>query len=269
MNKQSLNEEGKSLWNKKAVFWDQLHGEEGNQFHRELVSPAVEVLVGDVKGKRVLDIACGSGQMARRLAALGAEVTAVDFSAALIKMAQKRGTPEGTPIEYRVVDATDEAALLALGENHYDLLVSTMALMDIPDLEPMFRAAYQNLKAEGIFVFATAHPAFFSNNTGYLSEMNEIDGQAVYTHSLKVTHYLELPPQKGVGAHNEPAPHYYYHRPLSELLDYGFRNGFVLDALREPGFAKTEPQNVRPLSWTAMWQIPPVIVGRFKKVNPP
>lgn len=36
-----LNEEGRELWDRKAAFWDALHGEEGNKFHRQLVSPAV------------------------------------------------------------------------------------------------------------------------------------------------------------------------------------------------------------------------------------
>ena len=30
------NREGKNQWDKKAEFWDNLHGDEGNRFHREL-----------------------------------------------------------------------------------------------------------------------------------------------------------------------------------------------------------------------------------------
>ena len=37
---QLLNEEGRALWDQKAAFWDGLHGDEGNQFHRRLVAPA-------------------------------------------------------------------------------------------------------------------------------------------------------------------------------------------------------------------------------------
>lgn len=264
MNPSRLNDEGKELWNQKAQFWDKLQGERGNRFHQELVSPSVETLIGQVDGKQILDIGCGNGQLARRMAELGAKVTATDFSENLIQLAQKRGTPIGFPIQYLFMDATDEKALLSLGVEKFDCITSTMAFMDIPDLEPMFRAAKNLLKAHGFFVFATGHPAFFTNNTAFISEMNEIDGKAVYTHSLRVTHYLHLPPQKGVGAPNEPTPHYYFHRPLHELLGVAFKHGFVLDALLEPTFSPQPGEEVRPLSWLSLSQIPPIITGRFQ-----
>jgi 2-polyprenyl-3-methyl-5-hydroxy-6-metoxy-1,4-benzoquinol methylase len=84
MDAQQLNAAGRDQWNQKAEFWDNLHGDDGNRFHRTLVSPAVEKLLALQPGEHVLDIACGSGVMARRLAALGGKVTAVDFSPALV-----------------------------------------------------------------------------------------------------------------------------------------------------------------------------------------
>jgi hypothetical protein len=44
-NQRRLNEEGQNQWNEKASFWDALHGADGNDFHRHLVSPAVERLL--------------------------------------------------------------------------------------------------------------------------------------------------------------------------------------------------------------------------------
>ncbi|MBL8154073.1 MAG: class I SAM-dependent methyltransferase [Anaerolineae bacterium] len=260
-----LNEEGRSLWDQKAEFWDGLQGEQGNRFHRELIGPAVERLLALQPGERVLDIACGSGVLARRLAELGGMVTAVDFSAGLIERARQRGQPSGSPIQYAVVDATDEAALVALGAGQFPAVVCSMALMDMPVIAPLYRAVRRLLSPGGRFVFATSHPAFNSNNPMFLSEMEDHDGVLTVRHSLKISAYRDLPPHRGAGAVGEPAPHYYYHRPLSQLLGEAFAAGLVLDALEEPGFPpEAEP---RPLTWASVWQMPPVLAGRLRVVR--
>src|SRR5258708_39893620 len=87
---EQLNDEGRALWDQKAEFWGALHGEYGNQFHRALVSTGVERLLALQPSERVLDVACGNGTMARRLAVLGGKVTAVDFCTALSDMASAR-----------------------------------------------------------------------------------------------------------------------------------------------------------------------------------
>lgn len=261
---QRLNEEGRQLWDNKADFWDSLHGDEGNRFHRTLISPSVERLLELREGERVLDVACGNGTMARRLAALGGQVTATDFSAALIERAQARAQHAGTPIDYRVVDATDEAALIALGEGAFDAITCTMALMDMPTVAPLFRAVRRLLAKGGRFVFATSHPSFNSSNPVFYAEMADTGGQLITTRGVKISAYLDVPPVKGVGAPNEPNPHYYYHRPLHELLGEAFAAGLVMDGLVEAAFPRQEPEASRSLSWVNLWQIPPVLAGRLR-----
>ena len=261
---QALNDEGRALWDQKAEFWDALHGDEGNRFHRTLISPAVERLLTLQAGERVLDIACGSGVMARRLAELGGRVTAVDFSASLIARAQTRGQRGGVPIEYGVADATDEDALVVWGEGQYDAVVSTMALMDMPVLAPLYRAVRRLLKANGRFVFATAHPAFNSSNPIFAMEQADHNGELVVTRTFKIAGYLDIPPVKAVGAPNEPVPHYYYHRPLHELLGEAFAAGLVLDGMEEPTFDPEHADPTRPLTWYNFPQFPPVMAARLR-----
>lgn len=61
----------------------------------------------------------------------------VALSAALLEKAHARTTQHANRIEYRLVDATDEAALLALGERQFDAAVSAMGLMDMSAIEPL------------------------------------------------------------------------------------------------------------------------------------
>lgn len=259
-----LNDEGRDLWNQKAEFWDGLHGDEGNHFHRTLVSPAVERLLALQAGERVLDICCGNGVMARRLAQLGGRVTAVDFSPALIERAHQRGQSSGEAIHYAVVDATDEEALAALGEGEFDAIVCTMALMDMPAITPLYRAVRRLLKPDGRFVFATAHPAFNSSNPIFCMELEDRNGQLLTIRTVKIAAYLDIPPTKAVGARNEPAPHNYYHRPLHQLLGEAFAAGLVLDGLEEPAFSSKDAPSAHSLTWDHFEQIPPVLAGRLR-----
>lgn len=257
-----LNEEGRKLWNRKARFWDELHGDEGNLFHRRLVEPSVLQLLALRNGERVLDAGCGNGALARRLAEKGAKVSAVDFSQEMIRLAERREL--ASDIDYRIVDMTDKDALLSLGTAHFDAIVCAMTLMDIPTVAPLFDAASVMLRSGGRFVFATMHPAFNSNNPVFFQEKADREGVVSTDTGVKIHAYLELPPVMGSGAPGEPSPHYYYHRPLCALFQEAFDAGFVLDGLLEPAFSPADAKQGTELSWTKMWQIPPILAGRLR-----
>ena len=267
MHIKKLNDEGRALWNRKASFWDDLHGDDGNDFHQRLVEPGVLRLLDLRAGEAVLDVGCGNGALARRLAALGAHVTAIDFSDELIALARRRRAAGAQAVEYLHCDATDEAALLKLGPGRFDALTCTMTLMDMPTIQPLFRAAARLLRKSGRFVFATMHPAFNSNNPIFIHEKEDRDGTVSEHFSLKLRAYLDVPPVKGAGAPGEPTPHYYYHRPLADLLGAAFEAGFVLDSLLEPTFSPEDPAKTERLDWYSFAQFPPVLSGRLRQAS--
>jgi 2-polyprenyl-3-methyl-5-hydroxy-6-metoxy-1,4-benzoquinol methylase len=53
-------------------------------------------------GKRWLDVACGTGQLAELAAAAGADVVGVDFAPPLIETARRRAQERGLDIDCRV-----------------------------------------------------------------------------------------------------------------------------------------------------------------------
>ena len=264
MDIKRLNEEGRELWNRKAQFWDELHGDYGNFFHRRLIEPTVLQLLDLQAGEAVLDIGCGNGALARRLAEQGARVVAFDFSAELIRLAKARSPADSPEVRYHIIDATDEAAMLELGVGRFNAVTCTMTLMDIPTIDPLFRAAERLLRAGGRFIFSTQHPAFNSNNPIFVQEKEDRAGVVSDHYAVKLRAYLDLPPVKGAGAPGEPSPHYYYHRSLSELLGAAFAAGFLLDGLLEPAFTEDDAVESEGLSWLKLTQIPPVLSGRFR-----
>jgi 2-polyprenyl-3-methyl-5-hydroxy-6-metoxy-1,4-benzoquinol methylase len=252
-------------WEANAQVWDARMGEEGNDFFNVLCWPALVSLLAPQPGRHYLDIACGNGLTSRRLAARGARVTAFDFSANLIEFARSRSNPEGR-IEYRVIDATDGSALLSLGEAQFDAALCNMALFDIAELEPLFRALPRLLNREGRFVFSLAHPAFNNASTVRVIEERDDEGEIKMVSSVKISRYMTHFQAKGVALRGQPKPQMYFERPIQYYLHLGFRNGFVLDGFEERAFPPDHPQT-SPLGWGGKFsEIPPVLAARFRKI---
>jgi SAM-dependent methyltransferase len=111
-------------------------------------------LLGPVGGQRVLDLACGTGWIARTLHAHGAEVTGVDLSRSLLDVATSTGPAE---IRYVHGDAADPGWLPSAP---YDAVVCNFSLADIDDLGGTLATVHAALRIGGIFVFSILHPCF-------------------------------------------------------------------------------------------------------------
>ena len=258
-----LDRESRDIWEQNARWWDGQMGE-GNDWHRLLIAPPVEKLLDIRPDERVLELACGNGQFARRLASLGAQVVACDASAAFLDCARLRSSAESGRIEYRHLDLASEEYLATFGAGEFDAAVCNMALMDIACITPLLRAVRRALKAGGRFVFSVPHPCFNTNGTTLLAERDDFEDEMV-SFSVRVRQYLGLTPQKGIGIMGQPQPHYYFHRPLHTLLGTCFAAGMVLDGLEEPAFT-TSPRTF-VASWDNCGEIPPVLAARLRPLG--
>ena len=222
--------------------------------------PSLISFLAPQPGQRILDIACGNGLTSRRLAALGANVAAFDFSANLIEKARDRSSNLSSLISYYVIDATDEQQLRSLGQQFYDSALSNMALFDMADIETLFRTLPRLLKPTGTFVFSLTHPAF--NNASSMHVMEEFDDGEIKTlYSVKISRYMTHYHAKGLALRGQPQPQMYFERPLRYYLNLGFQNGFVLDGFEERAFPPDHPQT-SPLGWGGKFsEIPPALIA--------
>ena len=94
-------------------------------------------------GQRALDLCCGTGDIARTLAAQGAKVTAIDFSGPMLKIARKRKT--STDIEYIKGDAlnTNQPA------EHFDAVTIAYGLRNLADFDAGLREMHRVAKPGG------------------------------------------------------------------------------------------------------------------------
>ena len=259
---QTLNAEVCEIWEKNADYWND-RMREGNEFHRVLIAPAQERLLNLRRGDLVLDIGCGNGQFARRMAALGAQVVALDASPRMIENARANTTEATQQIDYRVIDATDGLALLSLGERRFDAAISTMTMMDMASIEPLLASLRRMLKPASRFVFSVCHPCFNSGTVKLVAEEGTSEEGVMSTrYSVSISEYVRSRPTKGVAMKDQPVAQYYFDRPISVLFNACFASGFVLDGLEEPTFHTANDDG--RANWRNITEIPPVLVARMK-----
>jgi 2-polyprenyl-3-methyl-5-hydroxy-6-metoxy-1,4-benzoquinol methylase len=212
-------------WDRYARTWmAYTDPDEGDDHRVVLLNPALFQLLPDVGGKRVLDAGCGEGYLSRKLARMGARVTGVDYSRELLACAQERTDP-GLGIRYLHADCQ---RLEGLASGAFDVVVSNMVLMDLPDHRAALKEFYRVLVEEGTLVFSISHPCFTAPGHGWVR-----DGKGNKLH-WKMDRYfdevaLEEPPSPGTDEGT-----ILYHRTLANYLTTLLELGFELLGVIEP-----------------------------------
>jgi ubiquinone biosynthesis O-methyltransferase len=113
-----------------------------------LESQLVLELVGDVDGRRVLDVGCGDGELALELTKRGAVVTGIDASAAMIDAAKRRATQYNVDITFQVGPAEQ----LPFAAEQFDVVTAITILCFVDDAAPVFREFTRVLRPGGRLV---------------------------------------------------------------------------------------------------------------------
>lgn len=124
---------------------------EKNFYNLYIDYPAMSsVLKNIVKGKKVLDLGCGSGIFTKQLASWGARVKGIDLSKTLVEIAKK----ENPKIEFLVGDARKTP----FKNKEFDIMSSNLVAHYFKDLKALFKEANRILKHKGLFMFTIHHP---------------------------------------------------------------------------------------------------------------
>jgi 2-polyprenyl-3-methyl-5-hydroxy-6-metoxy-1,4-benzoquinol methylase len=249
----------RAAWDENARYWDERLVRPESWQH-VIVFPAVEALLGLVPGERVLELACGNGLLAQRMGQAGADVLATDLSQGQLRSAAEHVSHPN--VRLAEVDISDRVALDALGGD-FDAVVCCMGLMDVSDIEPLAAALPRLLRPDGRFVFAVTHPSFNNMSLVRVTE-RRVRGKALVDElAVRVSRYTTAEIGRGVGMDGQPAPIWYFDRPLDGLLRPFFAAGLVMDGLTEPVFdAGTAERIGADPVWT---EIPPILAGRLRR----
>jgi SAM-dependent methyltransferase len=158
-------------WNRNADQWTR-DVRAGYDAYRDLFTfPAFVGLLPPLAGLDIIDLGCGEGTNTRRLAGMGARMTGVDLSERMIAHAREAEQIRPLGITYKVASYSTDTGFPGAT---FDAVVSTMALMDGPDLEGAMREALRLLRPGGFLAFSILHPCFI---TPGLSWAKDDDGQ--------------------------------------------------------------------------------------------
>lgn len=230
-----MNERLRKQWEENAVAFSQLIGNKGTPHHRFILNPCVEELLGDVRGKRLLDAGCGEGYLSRFYARKGARVTGIDISPKLVQTA--RELSDGiSDVSYQVGDICH---LDSCKKEMFDLVLCNLVLLNLPCLDDALSGFHGVLVPGGYLVFSIVHPAFdFYGSGGW--ELTEKNPQTGRREGLffKVDRYFDETEYMRYWKTREgekfPEPFSFYHRTLSTYLNTLLSVGFELSSFKEP-----------------------------------
>jgi SAM-dependent methyltransferase len=202
----------RTAWDEEAQAWIAwARARELDYFFWDFNLPALLELLPP-PGRLTVDVACGEGRVARELKARGHRIVGIEGSPALAAAARE-ADPD---FEVHVADA----ARVPLANASADLAVSSLALLNLDDLDGAVREVARVLSPGGRFCFSIVHPfnspkplgdhaeagSYFAEY-GY-AEMREREGRRMTFHDI--------------------------HRPLERYAAALERAGLLIEALREP-----------------------------------
>ena len=202
-------------------------------FHKHIINPTLLNLLGDLKGKTVLDVACGEGHFSRKLAEQtknDIQITGIDASKKLIDIAQEKNHPFSHSIRFQVGDAS---RLDGLPSNSFDVAICNMALMFIKRYEETIQEVARVLKTQGLFVFSLLHPCFLTPGSGWILEDSPGKKKEKRIGWKTDNYHLGLV-YHGIMAVCDTKETYYFCRTLEDYFRALRQGGFVVEDLREP-----------------------------------
>lgn len=171
---------------------------------------------GNVRGLRVLDVGCGEGRFSRQLATEGGRVIMMDATREMVRTAHQRRVGGAQALRA-------SAEQLPFSDASFDLVVSYIVLVDIPDFRAAIREMGRLLAPGGRLVVANV--SFMSAASGWVRDES---GRRLH---YPIDDYFDERPQRfawaGIDITN-------WHRPLSSYMAAYLGAGLVLREFLEP-----------------------------------
>lgn len=214
-------------WDVVASWYDKLVGEQGSDYHRNVIIPATLDLLALKSGESVLDLCCGQGVMVRPLLAAGATlITGVDASPKLITAARQRHGGEKSVV-FHTADATRPGAW---ADGSHDAAVCVLAVHDVADMDGLFRQLAAGLRPGGRAVLVVMHPCFRIPRQSHWGwdEERKIQFRRLDCYQSPIAIPITTHPGRGTGEQTV-----FHHRSLEAYLQSLGKSGLAVNGAAE------------------------------------
>lgn len=209
--------------------------------------PDFAALLPDLHGLRVLDLGCGYGWQCRYALEHGAKsVLGIDSSKRMLAEAKRRNAAPG------ITYASGDLATYVQPNAAYELVISSLALHYVADLNDLMRRIAGMLTPGGQVLFTIEHPVFTAE--GHEQWVQTTQGQMVWP----VAHYFDEGLRNTTFLkHQVPK----YHHTLATIVNSLLNNGLTLTGMAEPRGSAQDIADHAP--WT---QAPEMLIVRGEKM---
>lgn len=218
-----LRDKKSTTWGHVANWYHEHVTESEDTYHEKVIKPSLLHALGDVRGKQVLDVACGQGFFSRALHTAGAKVTGIDIAPELIEIAKKAGPAD---ISYLVASADR----IPLSDTTYDAAICVLALQNIKNLSGTLEQVSKLLKKGGVFAIVLNHPGFRiprRSHWGYDPDV-KVQFRRLDGYLSESSHTIQMHPGSDPSATTMS-----YHRPLQTYVEQLAKHGFSVVGLEE------------------------------------
>jgi ubiquinone/menaquinone biosynthesis C-methylase UbiE len=208
-----------------ADFWKREKPKMQSDF---LCRPFAVRLLGNVKGKKIIDAGCGEGYLSRKLSQQGAKVTGVDNSKNMIMLANQQA---GGPSYF--ID--NVVTLKSIPDSSQEMYLSSLVFSCLEkdsELSRALKSAHRVLKKKGVLVVAFPHPfeAVDYYKSGWVSFLEKPRNYFIKHDILKKLHDSQ---GNSFLVKNT-------HRSLGQLINEVISAGFTIEKVAEPEVTKKD-----------------------------
>lgn len=241
-------------WNQIAEEW--VSHADANDYRNVFLIPHTFALLGDVAGKKVLDVGCGEGGYSRVLASKGADVTGIDGSERLIEIAERRAEKENLSIDFQIMNAN---SLSQIENQSFDVILAAMSLMDVEDYAGAAAEIYRVLRIGGELLMSITHPCFSGRGSRWWKNGDGvIDHYAIDRYGIRETWEEFITDRFG-------KPVLFKHMPLEDFVSPLLELGFRLVLFQEPKATADQIQQSERLA--RLNRVPLFLFMKWAKAN--